>query len=527
MSTQPTPGPWRVIPSIHGDRYLCVELDREAMYCTLEMKPADAHLIAAAPDLPGLGPGVGGVCTGEEDEETMSRPTFLSMFSGGGLSDIGALAAGCELVGAVEIDPQVCEVYADNHGAHILCAKVEDVDYRRWAGVDVAWASPVCTSFSVAKAGRAELDIDMTAAEAVCRMLREARPQGFCLENVRGYAKSCAFALICETLTDLGYWFVYDVLNSADFLVAQTRQRLILRACLDGVPAPLPMPTRWVGWYEAIEDLLPGLPPSQFARWQLERLPAELTETMMLWNMDQTMRDTTLRKAGEPCPTVDTGMFRRPSSIPQAFLVESKNANQQYGDGLRPSHEPATTVVTDGKPSHMPKAFLMQVAGEASDYREQAEPAPTITSAHAANKYRAFLVEGTAAGADNPFPLQARTEAEPVFTVHGTNPLRAFLVDCQNNGGADPDTGLRGLTIREAPEPAHTITGTQTKRTVRAWLDEGRVVSMTPRALGRFMSLPDSYRLPKSNKVACSVIGNGVCCLVAKAAIESVLKGNQ
>jgi DNA (cytosine-5)-methyltransferase 1 len=33
----------------------------------------------------------------------------------------------------------------------------------------------------------------------------------------------------------------------------------------------LPLP--WVGWYEAIEDLIDTLPDSEFAPWQLERLP--------------------------------------------------------------------------------------------------------------------------------------------------------------------------------------------------------------------------------------------------------------
>jgi DNA (cytosine-5)-methyltransferase 1 len=39
-----------------------------------------------------------------------------------------------------------------------------------------------------------------------------------------------------------------------------------------------------VGWYEAIEDILHTLPDSQFAPWQLERLPEEIKQTLMLWN---------------------------------------------------------------------------------------------------------------------------------------------------------------------------------------------------------------------------------------------------
>ena len=46
-----TPGPWAVVPSIHGSEYLCVQIGSDKMYTTTEILPADARLIAAAPDL--------------------------------------------------------------------------------------------------------------------------------------------------------------------------------------------------------------------------------------------------------------------------------------------------------------------------------------------------------------------------------------------------------------------------------------------------------------------------------------------
>ena len=46
-----TAGPWKVIPSPHGAKYKCVQLGSDDTYTTLEMVPADARLIAAAPDL--------------------------------------------------------------------------------------------------------------------------------------------------------------------------------------------------------------------------------------------------------------------------------------------------------------------------------------------------------------------------------------------------------------------------------------------------------------------------------------------
>lgn len=46
-----TPGPWKVIPSPHGSKYLCVQIGADESYTTLEMLPADAWLIAEAPPM--------------------------------------------------------------------------------------------------------------------------------------------------------------------------------------------------------------------------------------------------------------------------------------------------------------------------------------------------------------------------------------------------------------------------------------------------------------------------------------------
>jgi hypothetical protein len=48
-----TPGPWHVTLPMHGNEvpYRCVQIGADEMYSTLEMKPADAALIAVAPDL--------------------------------------------------------------------------------------------------------------------------------------------------------------------------------------------------------------------------------------------------------------------------------------------------------------------------------------------------------------------------------------------------------------------------------------------------------------------------------------------
>jgi DNA (cytosine-5)-methyltransferase 1 len=152
---------------------------------------------------------------------------------------------------------------------------------------------------------------------------------------------------------------------------------------------------RWVGWYAAIEDLIPTLPPSAFAAWQLARLPEDVAGSVLCANLSQTIRDVTTRNANEPSATVEA--FFRPVRMPRAFLVD----------------------------------------------------------------------------------------------------------------GATKDDGTTA-TVRTATDPAFTITSTATKRVARAWLSQGRVVRMTPRALARFQAFPDTYALPDKAALACRVIGNAV-----------------
>lgn len=407
------------------------------------------------------------------------RKTFGSLFSGGGGADIGAKAAGLELAWGVEYVPEIAEVANANLGRHIKVANILDCNPFDFDRVDVLHASPPCPSFSVAKAGGVETELDIALARRVAEFATVLQPQVFTLENVHAYQKSKSWRIIEGALYEAGYWLSVSIVNFADMGVAQTRKRMIVRAVRGGFVPYLPQPERWVGWYEAIEDILHTLPDSRFADWQLARLPEEIKQTLMLWNMDQTARDVTVRYADQPVPTVDTGMMRRPSSVPQAVLIDSKNVNQEYGKLYRNADEPALTVTTDGKPSHMPRTFLVSKHYDAPSSADVCH-------------------------------VQVKRIGEPSMTVTASDKIecRAFIVDCQKAGDT---TGDRGVTIRNGDEPCFTLTsGTGQRRPARAYDGTGRVVAMTARALARFQSFPDQYLLPESKTLAAKVIGNAV-----------------
>lgn len=414
--------------------------------------------------------------------------TLGSMFSGGGLADVGCKAAGYTPVFAVEWDAPTADVYADNLGKHVYCAPVEEVDYRPYAGLDLLWASPCCTNASVAKTDGKEEEQDLTAAAAVIRALREIRPRAFVLENVAGYAKFSAFGRIVQGLWDLGYGVEWDVFNAADFGVPQTRKRLILRALRDQRWVPgltpthserLPHPDQgclfgeggvalpWVGWYEAIADLIPELPESKFAPWQLERLP-ECFSNHLLVHPTADCDWFVTRAGNEPAFTSGVGQ-----GVPRAFLVDGDNAGK------------------NGPIAH-----------------NQQRPAPTVSLQ---SRPRALLVNGQNAGRD----LTLADAAAPSFAVTNAAKAvpRALLV---SNAKTEWSDGTR-----TADTPAFAATQEQGGR-LRALLEQGRVVSMTARALARFQSVPDTYRLPTKTALAYRVVGNGVPSLFARRIAESL-----
>lgn len=369
----------------------------------------------------------------------MRKPVVGSYFSGGGIG-LARVKDKVDLAFGVEYSAEIAESYRANIGDRIIVSRVQDIDVKKLERVDLFQVSPVCKEFSNAKVNGKESAEELGQATAICAYLDYHKPTYFVLENVRGYIRSRSFQMIVVKLSRLGYTMRYSVENAANYGVAQTRERLILRAALD---CPLPsLPDyvqRWVGWYEAIEDLLPGLPESKFGDWQLARLPLDFDSQALLIG-NESNRD-------EDKPQLNT----------------------------RTENLPAITIKADSR--SRVKAFLMASANT--------------------SKTTIRVKEGSS------FTLE---------TYHKSCKPRAFIV------GQDSK-----CTTREGKEPLFTLTAEPNREYIRAWLSQGRIVQMTPRALARFQSIPDWYQLPAKNGLACTVIGNGVPSLLGQGIIEAML----
>ncbi|MEJ5946568.1 DNA cytosine methyltransferase [Pseudokineococcus basanitobsidens] len=173
----------------------------------------------------------------------------ISLFSGAGGLDLGAEQAGYAVAAAVERDHDAAATMEKNFShlqAPVIQADILDVpttDILAAAGLsqgqrpDLLIGGPPCTPFS--KSGfwldwkRAGLDPDASLLQAYTRVLAEARPRAFVLENVyaltyNNKASRPAYERLLREIDAAGYDWRAKVMNAADHGVPQARPRLFV-----------------------------------------------------------------------------------------------------------------------------------------------------------------------------------------------------------------------------------------------------------------------------------------------------------
>jgi len=157
----------------------------------------------------------------------------LDIFCGGGGSSAGARAAGVQMVGAIDMCSVATKTYAANFpNAHVVTSKLEDVSIsglkRQVGDIDVLISSPECTNHSCAKGSAPRSEASRETAMQVVEYARAFRPRWLVLENVVHMRPWSRYGDLKKMLEELGYKIREQVLNAADFGVAQTRRRLFI-----------------------------------------------------------------------------------------------------------------------------------------------------------------------------------------------------------------------------------------------------------------------------------------------------------
>lgn len=164
---------------------------------------------------------------------------FFDMFSGiGGFREGLNRAGGFSCVGHCEIDKYADRSYRAifNTEGEWFCNDAKKIRPEELPEFDLLCGGFPCQAFSVAGKRQGFEDARGTLFFEIARLVKARRPPYLLLENVPGllsHNKGATFNTILYTLYELGYHVEWQVLNSKDFGVPQSRKRVYLIGYLD------------------------------------------------------------------------------------------------------------------------------------------------------------------------------------------------------------------------------------------------------------------------------------------------------
>lgn len=202
----------------------------------------------------------------------------MSTFACGGGSSMGYKRAGCEIVAANDIDPEMAWHYKRNLNPpnYFLCPirdlLTKDLPPELYA-LDILDGSPPCSTFSMAGSREKAWGKDKHFREGQAKqvlsdlffdyldMVERLNPKvviaenvkGMLIGNAKGYTK-----MVMARFREIGYRPQLFLLNAADCGVPQKRERVFFCAIRDDIQAPLLKLAprhRWISAGEATADL--------------------------------------------------------------------------------------------------------------------------------------------------------------------------------------------------------------------------------------------------------------------------------
>lgn len=165
----------------------------------------------------------------------------ISLFSGAGGMDVGFKAAGFDVLAANELDKHACETFRANHPESKLIEGDLDVcgeELHSYKGIDVIFGGPPCQGFSVA----GKMDPDDPRSKLIfsfCNIIEKVKPKSFVMENVKALGTLSKFETVRTALISrfqkAGYTVTIHILNSKDFGVPQSRERVFFIGVQNGI----------------------------------------------------------------------------------------------------------------------------------------------------------------------------------------------------------------------------------------------------------------------------------------------------
>ena len=168
---------------------------------------------------------------------------IFSMFSGVGGFELGFQQANLQtqVVGFCEIDKYASQILETKFKGIKNYGDATTIDETKLPNFDILVGGFPCQSFSMAGKRKGFDEARGTLFFDVARILAHKKPRNFILENVKGllsHNKGKTFETILGILSNLGYIVEWELLNSKNYGVPQSRERMYIVGHLRGQSRP-------------------------------------------------------------------------------------------------------------------------------------------------------------------------------------------------------------------------------------------------------------------------------------------------
>ncbi len=183
--------------------------------------------------------------------------SVFDSFSGAGGFSLGFQLAGCDIIGALEIDQWACDTFSYNHPQAIVINRdiqqisdKEVVNILKNQNIDILLGGPPCQGFSICNRNAGDpKDPRNSLFQEFIRLGKLFHPKVMVMENVpnllsaKTHYNTPVIQIIIEEMECLGYFVNYKVLEAIDFGVPQIRKRLFIIGTQKKLESPFPIPT--------------------------------------------------------------------------------------------------------------------------------------------------------------------------------------------------------------------------------------------------------------------------------------------
>ena len=189
----------------------------------------------------------------------------ISLFSGAGGMDIGLRKAGVNIIWANDLDKIALNTYKKNFNNHIISGDITSIQSSQIPNCDIVFGGPPCQGFSVA-GKMSPTDQRSNLIWDFVRVVKDKKPKVFIMENVKNLAINEKFVEVREKLLksfrEMGYLTEFNILNSKNFGVPQSRERVIFIGVLKklGLDVGMMFPLGNSKKEVTVRDVLSGLP---------------------------------------------------------------------------------------------------------------------------------------------------------------------------------------------------------------------------------------------------------------------------